>query len=172
MSVPHSDSLLERAGEIQLLLSDVDGCWTDGGIQISPDSEVVRFHVHDGYGIKQLQHAGIEVVVISGRNVPAVEKRARSLGLQEIHLGSPDKSELAQALVQARGLQPHQVAALGDDLPDLALFKVAGLRVAPANAVSRIREAADLVLERGGGHGAVRELADFLLTARAAPGGS
>lgn len=161
-----------RASEIRLLLSDVDGCWTDGGIQMSPVGEVVRFHVHDGYAIKQLQRAGIEVAVISGRDVPAVGERARYLGLQEIHLGKPDKAQLAQAIVQARGLQPHQVAALGDDLPDLALFEAAGLCFAPANAVSGIRSAADHVLERSGGHGAVRELADILLAARAAAGGA
>lgn len=161
-----------RAREIRLLLSDVDGCWTDGGIQMSPVGEMVRFHVHDGYGIKQLQRAGIEVVVISGRDVPAVNERARFLGLQEIHLGKPDKAQLAQAIVQARGLEPHQVAALGDDLPDLALFEAAGLCFAPANAVRGIRSAADHVLERSGGHGAVRELADILLAARATTGGA
>lgn len=172
MSETHTSDLLARASEVRLLLSDVDGCWTDGGIQMSPVGEVVRFHVHDGYGIKQLQRAGIEVAVISGRDVPAVGERARYLGLQEIHLGKPDKAQLAQAIVQARGLAPEQVAALGDDLPDLALFESAGLRFAPANAVSGIRSAADHVLERGGGHGAVRELADILLAARAAAGGA
>lgn len=172
MNEAHTSSLLARASEIRLLLSDVDGCWTDGSIQMSPVGEVVRFHVHDGYGIQQLQRAGIEIAVISGRDVPAVGERARYLGLQEIHLGKPDKAQLAQAIVKARGLAPQQVAALGDDLPDLALFEAAGFCVAPANAVSGIRAQADHVLERSGGHGAVRELADLLLAARAASGGA
>ncbi|MAW59821.1 MAG: phenylphosphate carboxylase subunit delta [Planctomycetes bacterium] len=163
--------LLARAAEVRLLISDIDGCWTDGSIQLSPAGELVSFHVHDGYGIKQLQRAGIEVAVISGRDVPAVAQRTRYLGLQEIHLGHPDKRALAAALVQSRGLAPEQVAAFGDDLPDLALFEVAGLKCAPANAVAGVRASADYVTERSGGQGAVRELADLLLAARDAAGG-
>jgi 3-deoxy-D-manno-octulosonate 8-phosphate phosphatase (KDO 8-P phosphatase) len=164
--------LVARAAKIRLVLSDVDGCWTDGGIRVGPQGETVHFHVHDGYGIKQLQRAGIEIAVISGRDVPAVSERARYLGLREIHLGHPDKRELAGSLVSSRGLAADQVAAIGDDLPDLALFAEAGLRFAPANAVAGIRQEADYVTERSGGHGAVREIADLLLAAHTAAGGA
>lgn len=172
MSNSFPAELIERASKVRLVLSDIDGCWTDGGIHISTQmGELVRFHVHDGYGVKLLQHAGIEIAVISGRDVPAVGERARYLGLQEIHLGHPDKAQLAAALCQARGLAPEQVAAFGDDLPDLALFEQAKLCCAPANAVAGIREAADYVCHRSGGAGAFREVAELLLAGRDNSGG-
>jgi 3-deoxy-D-manno-octulosonate 8-phosphate phosphatase (KDO 8-P phosphatase) len=172
MSAHLDPGLVRRATQVRLLLSDVDGCWTDGGIQISAQfGELVRFHVHDGYGVKLLQRAGIELAVISGRDVPAVSERARHLGVQEIYLGHPDKAKLAAALCKARGLAPEQVAAFGDDLPDLALFEQAGLRFAPANAVADVRAAADYVCERSGGSGAFREVAELLLAGRTEPGG-
>jgi 3-deoxy-D-manno-octulosonate 8-phosphate phosphatase (KDO 8-P phosphatase) len=172
MSAHLDPGLIRRAAQVRLLLSDIDGCWTDGGIQLTAQfGEVVRFHVHDGYGVKLLQRAGIELAVISGRDVPAVSERARYLGVQEIHLGHPDKAELAAALCQARGLAPEQVAAFGDDLPDLALFEQAGLCLAPANAVAGVRDAADYVCERAGGSGAFREVAELLLSGRSESGG-
>ena len=172
MSAHLDPGLLQRAAKIRLLLSDIDGCWTDGGIQVSSEfGEVVRFHVHDGYGVKLLQEAGIEIAVISGREVPAVEQRARYLGVKEIYLGHIDKARLAAELCRTRGLRPEQVAAFGDDLPDLALFEQAGLRMAPANAVAGVRAAADYVCERSGGAGALREVAELLLAGRTAPGG-
>ena len=167
MSAHLDPGLVQRAGQVRLLLSDIDGCWTDGGIQLSAQfGELVRFHVHDGYGVKLLQRAGIELVVISGRDVPAVSERARNLGVQEVHLGHPDKARIAASLCKARGLAPEQIAAFGDDLPDLALFEQAGLCLAPANAVAGVRTAADYVCERAGGAGAFREVVELLLAGR------
>ena len=100
-----SASLAERAAKIRLLLSDVDGVWTDGQIQVNADgSETVAFHVHDGYGLSRLIQSGVEVAVISGRTNPAVAHRARRLGVREIHLGKMNKTELARELVAAREL--------------------------------------------------------------------
>lgn len=172
MSAHHDPGLVRRAAQVRLLLSDIDGCWTDGGIQVSAEfGEVVRFHVHDGYAVKLLQNAGIEIAIISGREVPAVEQRARYLGIKEIYLGHIDKARFAAELCRTRGLQPEQVAAFGDDLPDLALFEQAGLCFAPANAVAGVRAAADYVCERAGGSGAFREVAELLLSGRTESGG-
>lgn len=157
--------------KVKLLLSDVDGCWTDGTITFDKDGfESVTFYAHDGYGVKQAQAAGIEVVVISGRNNPAVVARAKQLGIQEIHVGVADKAELARTLVEARGLQREQVAAFGDDLPDLPLFDAAAMTFAPPQATAVIRERADHITHADAGRGALREVCDFLISAQQSSG--
>ncbi len=155
------------AAGIRLLLSDVDGCWTDGTIAFDrAGNESVSFYAHDGYGVKQAQKAGIEVVVISGRNNPAVVARAKQLGVEEIHVGISDKTELARSLVEARGLKKDQVAALGDDLPDHPLFDAAALSFAPPQATPDILKRADYVTQANAGRGALREVCDILVAAR------
>jgi 3-deoxy-D-manno-octulosonate 8-phosphate phosphatase (KDO 8-P phosphatase) len=162
------EELLELAGGIRLLLSDVDGCWTDGTIQYDRTGhESVSFHAHDGYGVKLLLRAGIEVAAISGRNNPAVAARAKQLGIREIHLGIADKTALAEKLVADRGLSRNQVAALGDDLPDLPLFEAAALTCAPPQATETILDLAVHITSAFGGNGALREVCDLLLLARA-----
>jgi len=128
--------------------------------------EIMRFHVHDGYGIKMLQKAGIEIALVSGRDVPAVGARARALGIQEIHLGFPEKADVVAGICKARGLAREQIAALGDDVPDLAMFEVAGLRFAPPQAVPRVLDSADYVTHRLAGSGCMREVAELLCAAQ------
>lgn len=162
------DHALALAKPIRLLLTDIDGCWTDGGIQLLPGyGELVRFHVHDGMAVQLLRRAGVEVAAISGRDVPAVRERLAALQVEEAHLGKADKTAWAQQVVQDRGLDRTQVAAFGDDLLDFALFDVAGLSAAPANAVPSVSDRADFVTTRRGGDGALRELADLILAAKA-----
>ncbi len=162
--------LLTRARRIRLLVSDVDGCWTDGRIWIDADGrQQVAFHVHDGLGVQRLRAAGVEVCLISGRDNPAVAARARALGLTEVFLGIDDKAGCVQQVLERLGLEAQQVAAFGDDLPDLELFAAAALRCAPANAVAAVNKAADLVTSRRGGHGALRELCDWLLNVQGVP---
>lgn len=161
-------SALEKARPIRLLVSDVDGCWTDGHVTLDADGkETVRFNVHDGYGVVQLQKSGVEVALISGRDNPAVAQRAKHLGIKELEMGSLEKAPLIQKLLDARGLRAEQVAAFGDDLPDLALFECAALRCAPASAIKEVREAADFVTNAAGGFGALREVCDLILQAQA-----
>lgn len=158
--------MLERASEIKLLVSDVDGVWTDGRILVHADgTESTTFSILDGLGIVRLLRADVEIAVISGRNNPSVEHRARRLGIKEIHLGSIDKGPLIRELISARGLSREQVATIGDDLPDLAMFQEAGLCFAPPSAVGVVREHAHWVTRAAAGHGAVREVCDLLLTA-------
>lgn len=155
------------AGSIRLLLSDVDGCWTDGTITFDKDGfESVTFYAHDGYGVKQAQKSGIEVAVISGRNNPAVVARAKQLGIEEIHVGISDKTELARSLVEARGLDRSQVAALGDDLPDVPLFDAAALTFAPPQATEVILRRASHITQANAGRGALREVCDILVAAQ------
>ncbi len=159
--------LLQRAAPIRLFVSDVDGVWTDGRITVHADgTESATFCVHDGLGIVRLLRSGVEVAVISGRNNPAVRHRAQRLGIEEIHLGSLDKGPLIQELMAARNLKPEQVACIGDDLPDLAMFRQAGLCFAPPSAVREVRQRADWITRANAGHGALREVCNLFLAAR------
>jgi len=159
--------LLARAARVKLFLTDVDGCWTDGTVRVHDDgSESVQFHIHDGYGVVQALRAGLEIAIVSGRSTKAVRHRARRLGIEEIWLGITDKDEVARKLLADRGLAPEEVAAIGDDLPDLPLFAHAGLRIAPPNAVAEIRARADWITRAPGGGGALREACALLLAAR------
>jgi 3-deoxy-D-manno-octulosonate 8-phosphate phosphatase (KDO 8-P phosphatase) len=159
--------LLRRAGQIKLFVSDVDGVWTNGTVTVHADgTESVTFSIHDGLGVVRLLRAGLEVAVISGRRNPAVEYRARRLGIEEVHVGVHDKEPLLQEMMEARGLKKDQVAAIGDDLPDLQMFALAGLCLAPPAAVPEVRERADWITRAGGGLGALREACNLLLEGR------
>jgi len=157
----------QRAQAIRLLLLDVDGVLSDGGIVYDSDGrESKRFHIHDGLGIKLLQQHGIQVGIITGRISPMVERRARELGIELLIQGREDKAAAMHEAIQQLSVTPDAVAYMGDDLPDLAAILQAGLGVAPANAVSIVRQHANLVTVATGGHGAVREVAEFILAAQ------
>lgn len=166
-------ALLARAAGVKLFLTDVDGCWTDGTVRVYGDgSESVQFHIHDGYAVVQALRAGLEIAIVSGRATDAVRHRARRLGVQEVWLGVEDKDAVARRLLAERGLAPEQVAAIGDDLPDLPLFSHARLCFAPPNAVAEIRARADWITRAPGGGGALREACALLLAARSEPAGA
>ena len=156
-------SLAERAAKIELLLLDVDGVLTDGGIIYSDDGrELKRFHVRDGSGLKFWQSAGKRAAIVSGRNTPAVDRRAAELGIAPVMQGRTDKLPAFEALLVETGLRAEQVCAIGDDLPDLPVLRRAGLAIAVADACPELREAADYVTALPGGHGAVRDAIEWL----------
>lgn len=158
------------AARIGIVLFDVDGVMTDGGLFYGPGGEVMkRFHVHDGHGAKQLIRAGIVLVAISGRRSDMTARRLEELGFAAIEQGNDDKLSIAERLLTRFGFGWSSAAAIGDDLPDLPLLERAALAVAPANAVDRVRRTAHWVTTLGGGQGAVREFADGLLAARSEP---
>ncbi len=153
--------------EIRLVVFDVDGVLTDGGIAYSGRTEIQRFHVHDGFGLVALRRAGFVIAWISGRGSLATRTRAKELGVDEVHLHVKDK-RLALAELQARlGIPPAHTASMGDDEPDLGLLAASAFFAAPADARPEIRALADFVTDARGGAGAVREFADLLLAARA-----
>lgn len=155
-----------RAARIRILLADVDGVLTDGGLYYFDGGLAVRFDVRDGLGLALARQMGIVVGIISGRNVPAVRRRAEELHLDEIHLGVSEKSTCVEEILQRRGLASSDLAYIGDDLIDLPAMALAGFPVAVADAISEVRTAAAWVTTRPGGHGAVRETIDLLLSAR------
>jgi 3-deoxy-D-manno-octulosonate 8-phosphate phosphatase (KDO 8-P phosphatase) len=161
-----------REAAIQLLVLDVDGVLTDGSILLGASGEEMkRFHVRDGVGVKALLAAGIGVAVISGRRSTAVTRRMAELGVEQVFQGVSDKLPVFEDLRTRCGVAAPAVAVVGDDLPDLAVMRAAGLGIAVADAHADVIAAAHWVTVARGGQGAVREVADRLLAARAqAPG--
>lgn len=160
-------SLEERLRRVRLVITDVDGVLTDGGLYYGPDGECLkRFCAQDGLGMVLLQKAGIRVAVLSGRDSPALRRRLADLGISLFRLGKVEKRAACEDLLRESGVSPEESLFLGDDLPDLDGFTCCGLGIAVANARNQVREAAHLVLNAHGGQGAFRELADKLLHAR------
>ncbi len=154
----------EKAGKIKLLFLDVDGVLTDGQITLNDQGEELKsFNVKDGQGLKMLISGGIEVILVTGRYSQVVMHRARDLGIEGVYQGVSDKGALCKQLVMERGLNKEEVSSMGDDLPDLAMFKESGLGISVADAVTEVRESADFVTQRKGGHGAVREACEWIL---------
>jgi 3-deoxy-D-manno-octulosonate 8-phosphate phosphatase (KDO 8-P phosphatase) len=150
-----------------MIVSDLDGVWTDGRIIYTGDArETKEFNVRDGLGVKLAQSAGIMIAVLTSRHSKAVERRCRELGISGLVQGASDKAIELERMVEACGLTPEQVLYVGDDLPDIAPMRIAGLAAAPADAVAEVLAIADWKLERSGGTGAVRELVERLLRER------
>ncbi|WP_425261932.1 KdsC family phosphatase [Rubrivivax sp. RP6-9] len=163
------DLLLRAQGPalgMKVALFDVDGVLTDGRIYIGEHGESFKaFSTLDGQGLKLLRQGGIEPVVITGRDSPAVRRRVADLGLQHALYGVHDKLAAALPLLAGLGVDWPEVAVIGDDWPDLPLLVRAGFACAPANAHAEARAAAHHVTAAAGGHGAAREFCDLLLVA-------
>ncbi len=162
------EQLLARMRTIEAVVFDVDGVFTDGGLYLSDDAhESKRFDTKDGLGVKRLLESGVRVAIISGRPSPAVQTRMGALGVSPIRLGVAEKGPVFSEVARMLGVPESACAVVGDDLPDLPMFALAGLTIAPADAVEDVRAAAHWVTTRGGGRGAVREVSDAMLAARA-----
>lgn len=150
--------------KIKLLVLDVDGVLTDGGIVIHSDgTESKRFHVIDGHRIKMFQRAGGIVAIISGRETPATTIRAQQLDIKHVMQGCLKKLPAFETLLSQMALKPEEVACVGDDVMDIPLVRRAGFGVAVANAAEELKEHADFVTLRKGGEGAVGEVIEYLL---------
>jgi len=149
---------------IKLLLLDVDGVMTDGRIiYLNDGGEAKAFDVKDGHGLKLIQRAGIQVGIITGRQSDIVARRAAELGIELVYQGAKDKMQPFREILEKLGLEPCEVAYLGDDLVDLPVMRQVGFCATVADATDDIKPYADLVTSRPGGRGAVREVCDFLL---------
>ena len=154
---------------VRLLILDVDGVLTDGRLFYGPKGELLKaFHVRDGHGIKQVAAAGIAVAIISGRKSAAVARRAKELGIRYVIQGANDKLAALRKLAKARRVSLDECACVGDDTPDAPILAAAGVGVAVADAHPDALAVADLITTRPGGHGAVREVCDWLMMARKA----
>ena len=156
---------------VRLIAFDVDGVFTDGRFYLSNQGiESKSFNTQDGFGIRQLLIAGIEVAVISGRKSAAVDQRMAELGVTHVVQGSRDKIADFDKLTSKLGIQDTDCVYVGDDIPDLPLLNKVAYSVAVANAVREVRAQCAYTTSAAGGHGAVREICDFILAARTAPG--
>ncbi len=157
-----------RAKKIKLFLMDVDGVLTDGKMYYIPGKggkmvEFKAFHSLDGIGLRLLNQFGIITGVITGRESPGTEERARLLGMGYAYQGFLSKLDPLRQILAATGLKPENVAYMGDDWTDIPVLKRAGLSCAPANAQSEVKKVSHLVTAKDGGMGAVREVCDLIL---------
>jgi YrbI family 3-deoxy-D-manno-octulosonate 8-phosphate phosphatase len=157
-------NIQDRCKRIELILSDVDGVLTDGGLYYDNEGiEIKRFHVRDGMGIQLWQRAGFRFGLLTGRSSHLVKVRAAELNIDLVRQGFEHKLQAAKELIQGLGLSPASVCHIGDDLTDLPVIRHVGLGVAVADAVEEVRQAAHYVTQLPGGQGAVRELVELLL---------
>lgn len=171
---PNRHSVIDPdiARRIRLVMLDVDGVLTDGGIYLGATDagervELKRFEITDGLGIRLMKEAGIEVAIITGRESGAVRFRAEELGITECHQDpTAAKLPIARGLLGRLGIGWEEAAFVGDDLPDLPVLQRVGLPAAVANAAAEVRAVAVWSSLRPGGAGAIREFAEALLRAR------
>ncbi|MCH2111156.1 MAG: N-acylneuraminate cytidylyltransferase, partial [Polyangiaceae bacterium] len=156
-----------EVAEPQLLISDVDGVLTDGGMYYGPEGEALKkFSTRDGMGFKRWREAGKTVAIVTGENSPSVAARAAKLQVTDLHLGIQDKLPVVQAIAEKHGLRLNQVAYIGDDINDEEAMRAVGWSACPQDAEPAIQEIAHYRCQRRGGEGCVREFIDRLLSGK------
>ncbi len=154
----------QKARKIKLLLLDVDGVLTDGGILLDDAGrEIKRFNVRDGHGIVLLRRFGIEVGLITGRFSKTVTRRAKELGIRIVHQKAHKKVDVYREIKRKTGLEDGDIAYVGDDIVDLPVLQQVGLACAVKDSWEGLRRNVDYVTSVEGGQGAVREIAELLL---------
>lgn len=159
--------LLNRAKLIKLVAFDVDGVMTDGGLYLSDSgNEFKRFNTLDGLGIKLLKASGVEVAIITGRNSKCVGYRAKNLGIEHVYQGVEHKLAAMNDLLDRLKLTRDAAAYMGDDVVDLTVLRNVGLAISVPDAPQLVREHANYITQRRGGHGAVREACELIMHAQ------
>jgi 3-deoxy-D-manno-octulosonate 8-phosphate phosphatase (KDO 8-P phosphatase) len=162
-----SPELQARFRNIRLLVLDVDGVMTDGGLTIGDDGQEYKtFHAHDGLGMKLLKASGVELAIITGRTSNVVKKRAESTGVAHFYQGAEDKLLAFNDLMKASGLQASQCAFMGDDVVDLPPMLKCGLALAVPNSPALVLKHAHYVTIKAGGRGSVREVCELIMQAQ------
>ena len=152
--------------KIKLVVLDVDGTLTDGGIYYDANgNEIKRFDVKDGLGIKVAMEAGLKFAILTGRQSPMVRRRAEELGIQFLLEGVQKKAPALMKLSEEVGVSVDEMAYIGDDWNDLPAMMLTGFKACPDDAAEEIKEICDYVAEREGGRGAVRDCLEFILKA-------
>lgn len=163
----YSKAIINTAKQVKLVIFDVDGVLTDGGLYFTDDGrEIKKFNVKDGLGITLLIKKGIEVAVITGRNSVIVADRMKSLGVNHVYQGRMNKLETYENLKLAMNISDQQVAFVGDDIIDLPIMYRCALSVAVADAHDEVKAQASLILDKAGGMGAGRDVCDLIMHAQ------
>lgn len=157
----------ERASRVKLMIFDVDGVLTDGGLLFTAEGDTMKaFNSMDGHGMKLLRQAGIETAIITGRKSGIVAARAKEMHITHVYQGIENKPQAFAELLQATGMSAEQCGYMGDDWVDLGVMLKVGFAAAPANSHPEVIARAHWVSEARGGHGAAREVCDTLLRAQ------
>lgn len=157
----------ERAARVRMMIFDVDGVLTDGGLYFGPDGEAIkRFNVLDGHGIKLLQQSGVATAIISARQSAIVGRRAADLGIVHVRQGVHDKRAGFEQLLRECGVDAGHCGFIGDDVIDLPILTRAGFAASVPGGHPEVRSRVHYVTRAAAGHGAAREICDFLLEAR------
>ena len=155
-----------RMTAVKIMIFDVDGVLTDGGLYYGPEGEAIkRFNVLDGLGIKFLNQFGIQTAIISARQSSITARRAADLGISHVFQGSHDKQAALTRLMQQTGLSLYQIGYIGDDVIDLPLLKQVGFAATVPNCHPEVLPHVHYITQAAGGHGAAREICDMLLRA-------
>ncbi len=158
---------IAKAARVKLVIFDVDGVLTDGSITYTSDgSEIKSFNVQDGAALKMLMNSGVQCAIITGRSSPMVTRRANELGISHLYQGVDDKSIALEQLCKACNITPHDMAHMGDDIPDLILFNRVGFAISVPSSHPAVAARADYVSEAMPGRGAVREVCHLIMTAQ------
>lgn len=167
MAAANNVDLNQRLQNIRLLILDVDGVMTDGGLTIGDDGQEYKtFHSHDGLGMKLLKATGVSLAIITGRTSNVVKKRAETTGVAHFYQGVEDKLKAFQDLVKTSGLKPEQCAFMGDDVVDLPPMLQCGLAIAVPDSPALLLKHAHYVTYKSGGRGAVREVCELIMQAQ------
>lgn len=157
----------EKLKKIKLVITDVDGILTDGGLFYNENGECFKkFNVRDGLGIKMLQKNNIHVAIVSGGDSGPLRKRAEKLDIKEAHFAIPNKKIVCEGIINRLGVSKEETLFIGDDIIDFPAFEACGLAVTVADAFDYIKEKSDWVLQSKGGTGAFREVSDNVLKAQ------
>jgi 3-deoxy-D-manno-octulosonate 8-phosphate phosphatase (KDO 8-P phosphatase) len=162
-----SAAAVERAAQVRLMIFDVDGVLTDGGLYYGPEGEIFkRFNALDGHGIKLLQQSGVATALITARQSEIVVQRAAALGITHIYQGAHDKRAVFEQLAAKLGIAVGQCGFIGDDVIDLPILIRVGFAASVAGGHAEVRRRAHYVTRSEGGRGAVREICDLILHAQ------
>jgi 3-deoxy-D-manno-octulosonate 8-phosphate phosphatase (KDO 8-P phosphatase) len=160
-------SLRTRLARARLVCLDVDGVLTDGRIILGiGGAEQKAFHAHDGFGIDRASGKGLRFAIVTGRTSEATARRARELGITEVHQGVADKATVVRRVQARHRLRKEELCYIGDDVPDLPVLDLVGLSASPADALPELLKRVDYIALKGGGRGAVREVVDLILRAQ------
>lgn len=160
-------SYKEKLKGIKMLILDVDGVMTDGGIIMdSQGNELKKFNVRDGHGIKVIQRYGIKVAILTGRKSKVVEYRAKDLDIKDVYQKVFNKKEVFEKILVKHKLSANEVAYMGDDIIDIPVLKRVGFSAAVADAVDVVKKSVDYIAKNRGGNGAVREICEMILKAQ------
>lgn len=163
----HLSDARQRAARLKLMIFDVDGVLTDGSLHYGPEGEVIKtFNVLDGHGIKLLQQSGVATAIISARQSAIVARRAADLGISHVYQGVHDKRAAFEQLLANTSFSAEVCGFIGDDVIDLPILLRVGFAVSVPNGHPEVTRRVHHVTQAGGGHGAARELCDFIMQAQ------